>query len=328
MPYHFEKGYWLDLLERFANGPFDQVTQTLAALRAGEPLRDSVFLQHPDLRHDPVFGSDPVNHISADWFGRYERVRDGKEFDYLRGELGFEDQLMAMFDGAAGQTVAQAIASEYHDDLGRVRAVALAAVESGLDQPFPSTGFWHNYFGDVEAILRATFILTLETALDIGPEDPVETADPARRLPIEFLWKCPQRWFEGWVVWRDVEVGGGVVTCMLATPGSGTQVITSPSSPEEARTAPDSRGEREVPRAQGASPPAVRRRSPRGMRVVSHASHVLLPPILASRPLPSGRWAIPDFGPTYVGVGDITIAAPAKRHGGVDGDVLAVLEEV
>ncbi len=328
MPYHFEKGHWLDLLERFANGPFDQLKATLEVLRTDVPLRDSLFLQHPDLRRDPNFGEDPVGHISADWFGRYERSAAGVEFDYLRGADGFEDQLLKMVPEGRRDDVSAAIANQQGDDLGRVRAVALAAVDAGLAEPFPATGFWHNYFGDVEAILRATFRMAVETALDIGPDQPVDEADPSRRLPIEFLWKCPQRWFEGWVMWRDVEEGSGLVTCVLATPGSGTQVITSPSSPEEALTAPDSRGETEVARIAGAPLPSVRRRAPRGMRVITHAGHVLLPPIDTSQSLPSGRWVIPDFGPTYVGVGPITIAAPAKRHGGVDGDVLAVMEGV
>lgn len=88
--------------------------------------------------------------------------------------------------------------------------------------------------------------------------------------------------------------------------------------------APDSAGRGPTERAYvGSLPPLVRRRSPRGMRVVSHGSHVRMPPINCTRPMAMGHWAIPDFGPTYVGVGDITIAAPGKDDGGVDADEVA-----
>lgn len=324
MPYHFEKGHWFGLFESYLNGPFDRLLEGLEFLRSGVPMRTSDFLALPALRHDPAFGSDPVNHVAVDWFGRYERSNAGEAADYLRGPDGFDEQLLAMLGGRADGAVRDLIDRQFSNDRARMQSLGQAAVAAGLDQPFPSTGFWHNYYGDVEAICRATLRLAIETALDIGPDDPVSAADPSHRLPIEMLWKCPQRWFEGWVMWRDVESTGGVVTLIFATPGSGTQVISSPSGAEEAQMAPDSAGFAPTERAVlGEAPPLVRRRSPRGMRVVSHGSHVLMPPIDTGRPMPKGQWAIPDFGPTYVGVGAITIAAPGKNHGGVDVDEVA-----
>lgn len=321
MPYHFEKGHWFDLFESYLNGPFDQLLGGLEFLRSGVPMRGSEFLSLPALQHDPAFGEDPPKHVAVDWFGRYERSEPGADRDYLRGTDGFDEQLLAMLGDRADGEVREVLGRNYQNDSARLQALGRASVAAGLDQPFPSTGFWHNYYGDVESICRATLRLAIETALDIGPDDPVETADPSHRLPIEMLWKCPQRWFEGWVIWRDVESTGGVVTLIFATPGSGSQVISSPSGPEEARMAPDSAGRAPTERAVVSSaPPLVRRRSPRGMRVVSHGSHVLMPPINCTRPMAMGQWAIPDFGPTYVGVGEITIAAPGKDDGGVDAD--------
>jgi hypothetical protein len=97
------------------------------------------------------------------------------------------------------------------------------------------TGHWQFYKGPVETIMRETLIRALELALGV-PHDPLDkTPTPTRHWTIDFWWKCPQPWFEGWVTWRNATTGGKV-TVIFATPSDDGVVLRQPAT--EANPAP------------------------------------------------------------------------------------------
>lgn len=103
------------------------------------------------------------------------------------------------------------------------------------DTGSPNTGHWQFYKGPVEDIMRETLIRAMEVALGV-PHDPFDKKPvPTRHWPIDFWWKCPQPWFEGWVSWRQ---GSGCekVTVIFATPADDGVVLRNPAA--EATPAP------------------------------------------------------------------------------------------
>jgi hypothetical protein len=100
------------------------------------------------------------------------------------------------------------------------------------------TGHWQFYKGPVEAIMRETLIRAIELVLGVSHGDAVPNT-PQRHWPIDFWWKCPQPWFEGWVSWRQEKGGNGCgkVTVIFATPSDDGVVLREPAT--EATPAPD-----------------------------------------------------------------------------------------
>jgi hypothetical protein len=104
-------------------------------------------------------------------------------------------------------------------------------------QPHPmdafQTGHWKFYQGPVEDIMRETLIRALEVALGVAhnPNDKTPGANE-RHWPIDFWWKCPQPWFEGWVTWRKHgnEKQQGHVTVIFATPADDGVVLRRPEA--------------------------------------------------------------------------------------------------
>jgi hypothetical protein len=104
------------------------------------------------------------------------------------------------------------------------------------------TGHWQFYQGPVETIIRETLIRALELVLGIkhGKNNPT----PTRHWPIDFWWKCPQPWFEGWLTWRQ-SAGSGHVTVIFATPADDGVVLREPATeatPAPARITTDTEG--------------------------------------------------------------------------------------
>ena len=95
----------------------------------------------------------------------------------------------------------------------------------------PTTGFWINYRGDVNSIVRRTLRWAVEISLGLMPgEERPGRPDP---YPIEFFWMCNTNWFEGWVMQRPTGHGGRLVTVLFATPShTGAVVATSPIATE------------------------------------------------------------------------------------------------
>jgi hypothetical protein len=185
----------------------------------------------------------------------------------------------------------------------------------------PRTGYWQGYYGDVEKITRTTLIRALEVALgvDHGGTGPVT---PTRRWPIEFLWKCSQSWFEGWVTWRrhGAKDDDGHVTVLFATPPVvGSVVLDSPvkgRNEKEFRIDPVST--REGPPWNNAAT-----ESRHGMWVVTHTNnkaYVVGSPTTASG-TKSGEWPSPVPGRVR-GTDAIVTVAPSQADGGVLADGL------
>jgi hypothetical protein len=115
----------------------------------------------------------------------------------------------------------------------------------GPQEPFgpnnTTTGFWRNWYGDAEAIVRATTARAIEVSLgvDHGADVPVNDAGEAtndsvtRNWPIEFWWLCGVRWFYSSLTWRH-EHGAqrhGVVVVEWVTPGNGDMMFHDLDSP-------------------------------------------------------------------------------------------------
>lgn len=165
-----------------------------------------------------------------------------------------------------------------------------------------TTGHWQHYHGPVEAILRQTLIRAAEVSLGIGHNASVP-ADPPRRWPVEFFWKCPQPWFEGWVTWRAGTDGHGQVTVILATPADTGVVLDRPTKGRPPCIV---------------NPPSTNdptgKPAGRGMWVVTAKEHdqVAVPSTTPGR---LGAWALP--GSVWTDSGPVVTVMPAEIDGGV-----------
>ena len=177
---------------------------------------------------------------------------------------------------------------------------------------WPTTGWWRQYYGNVEEIVRTTLANALQIALGVTPQ----SERPTRRLQLEIFWKCGQTWFEGWLTWNVPPAAPtvGQITVIFTTPGIGSNVLTRAAgggnlSPELYRTHPTG----------GPIPPIDPEGSypRRGMWLVTHQLNMLLPPVPSTSATASGKWIVPAIGPSYAGVGKIEPIAPHFENGGI-----------
>jgi hypothetical protein len=320
MPYHLEKGPWLTVLEDYLNGQPGRSVDALQQLRqsqaTGSPLADLAWLASPALDGDPDYETLEKRrlHLTTDWFG----TDDGRPHSFV-------DAVWHRLSPTVQRSLetAHAVPPAFPDRAEEIVRFAEAAVDatSGHLPEWPATGFWFQYHGDVEGVVREMLIRAIEASLglDHGHEPPAD--GPDRVLPIELFWKCPQRWFEGWVSWRwDAQYGTGQVTAMLATPGSGKPILENLELGDGAIRAESTRANANGPVPQGPGPSDPARnggQSAKGMWVISHREHAQLPMRPADAGTPSGQWLIPEFGPAYVGVGPIVCVQPSEADGGV-----------
>jgi hypothetical protein len=136
---------------------------------------------------------------------------------------------------------------------------------------FP-TGFWCNYQGDPEVILREAMERAIEVSFDLGHGDPPpnQPANASRAWPIDVYWICQGPWFQAWVVWRkaDDSPSGGHVTVVITTPATtGHPLTTRITRPAYNNPATDKNADYAFP------PPAARRANDRGMWVVGHEDY-------------------------------------------------------
>jgi len=232
----------------------------------------------------------------------------------------------------------------YHDSTG----TWVEQQDTDFDPLFhPETGFWQNYFGDVQELLRVTLIRTCEVALGLDHGADIARGQSTPRCwPISFFLRCPTPWFEGWVTWHasttDPQGAGHVVT-HIHTPPHGSPVMTSPLSPPN-RSGPKFPEYVEEPTACD---------SQYGMWIVTYRHHVenmaIVPYegdyIADQRPVysaeearqlqlemedrssgqltntntgtPVGLWLFPTLGPVWKGEGGIVTVQPCEADGGV-----------
>jgi hypothetical protein len=321
MPYHLEKGGWLEVLEDYLNGAPGRSEKILALLRDPQiRVSDTGFLQSPSLDKDPDYETVPkrVGHLRRDWFGYVGEDLVPEEpqdpfLDQLQRRLDAEDLGDLEFGGIPADEC------QWQNVLDFLTAIAPHAHSL---RNWPVTGFWVQYFGNVEEIVRQTLIRTIELSLGLEHGEDVPSGGPRRVLPVELFWKCPQRWFEGWVTWRwDETHGTGQVTTIFATPGSGKPVLQNPLDGRDAKASPSSlvTTAGQIPVGPG---PSSGRANPgqaaKGMWVVTHQHHLEMPDLPDHFPSASGDWAIPEFGPTYVGLCDVVCVEPSEQDGGVN----------
>ena len=327
MPYHLEKGPWLTILEDYLNGERGRSYRFLVELRGlrdtGGRMRDIAFLDTPALDSDPENATPELRrkHLGDDWFGGAGN-KAGFPAALLskltRERRDGEPDVVALLDPTDADGSDITTARELRAFAHRV-AETIERTEGARLNGWPATGFWFQYFGDVDAIVRETLIRSIEVSLGLDHDETPADGRTDRWLPIELFWKCPQRWFEGWVSWRwDAGHGSGQVTTMLATPGSGKPVLEHPGLGQAPLGEPTAVTAEPLTGPSGPPPdgdgPHLQ---PKGLWVVTHREHAQLSTTPDDGGTTSGQWFIPPFGPTYVGVGDVICYRPDEFDGGV-----------
>lgn len=271
MPYYLEKGMTFSVFEDFVNSSRARLETALIDLRAGR-------------RIDQLGGLDT---ISLDVPGVPEMANLAARIAHLNSHW------FGMVETSPGQWVKR---PSYDQML--------------LD----SSGdflYWHNYAGDVEAIMRATMIRACEIALGLEHGEPISAARRHPAWPIELLWKCGQNWFEGWLVWtadRTDKAGThGHVTVVICTPTSGKPVRQTATAPpgNPAAVAPD----------YSANPRHV---VDKGMVVVTNERHEQV--LDRAEEYPPARRFGRGAGPLRIywrAEGDIVAVSPSEPDGGV-----------
>ncbi len=258
MPYHLEKGPILSVLESFANGG----NAGSAATRHGKMRTVLDRLRDSSVALTAVGGLDStnLNGGSSNPWSTYQQRADHINHDWF--------------------------------------GITATGAQPGFDATNPQpTGFWVNYYGDVEGIVRETLIRALEVALGVDHDQPSSTA--SRYWRIELFWKCPNPWFEGWVTWRSEPNAtvGGQVTVILATPGNGGWVYPDPSAGRNPVIDP------------------VSPQDDRGMWIVTHRGHQEFV-VNTSVETPPGSVPIPSLGAFWAGTTPLVTVAPSFGDGG------------
>jgi hypothetical protein len=209
----------------------------------------------------------------------------------------------------------------------------------------PTTGWWHNYFGDVEGIMRRVLTRACEVALGLSHGQPLPAVTAITRCwPIDFTLSCPAAWFEGWVCWRKTGPGvkEGHVAIHLIMPAH-----LHPNSPDG--NPMDFRHPRDggvlysplAPPQKGGPDYLVEPSAPTGnygMWVITHGAHDMEPALLrvANQPDGSmtptvttsmatggGQMPLPSWGLAYRGLPaangtpELVCVQPAEADGGV-----------
>jgi hypothetical protein len=173
-------------------------------------------------------------------------------------------------------------------------------------QTNPSTGFWINYWGDVEELVRETFVRAIEVSLGLDHEQThPRRARYKRHWPVSVFLKCPTPWFEGWVTWRTWGTGAqdGQVLLEFLVPGNyGSQVLKLPA-----------KGRNQAP--SHINPKQCS--GDNGMWLITHEEHERLDGIVTTDPGTAGDVHAPSPGSILKDRGRVMVIEPAEADGGV-----------
>jgi hypothetical protein len=175
----------------------------------------------------------------------------------------------------------------------------------------PRTGFWSDYKGDPESILRDGMTRAIEVSLGIPPGEEPDICCLERRWPIDIYWLCQGPWFQCWVLWResDTTASEGHVTLLITTPAAtGFPLTPKITRPLVINDPPYTDPEYASP------PPAGARRNRRGMWVVGHEDYRKR--VVCSTG-GSGQGEIIMPGIRWQAAGDVVCVAPAEWEAGV-----------
>lgn len=177
----------------------------------------------------------------------------------------------------------------------------------------PSIGFWIGYWGDVEPLVRQTFVRAIEASLELRHDETI--ANPAVELgpnrtrrfwPITVFLKCPTPWFEGWVSWRHFSNArdDGEVIVHFHTPGHyGGQLIAQPANGRNMPPANPTKADVD-----------------NGMWVITHAHHVRHRPPPTTNASSPGQIRKPYLGLVVQDDGPMLVLSPTEADGGVRGE--------
>jgi hypothetical protein len=219
-------------------------------------------------------------------------------------------------------------------------AIPRAPLDTRLDEdwfgrgangpPGEPTGYWVDYRGDVEGVLREGLIRTIEVSLGLAHDAEPQAA--TRSWPVQVHWKCPNPYFEVWVSWRRHDTAGtGQVDMLIATPpDKANRLTTRPQFPPgpPAGVAP-------VP---APLPEPTEATARQGMWLVAHEHHrlgvaderIAVPsgdrldvetdeartgPLAG---LPEGEWLVPTPATLWVDEGPVVVVEPPSYAGGAD----------
>lgn len=241
-------------------------------------------------------GEAVMNSSKAERYRILEMQRQGLPLTDLAGP-GYALTSTSLYDAQQAPSP-QAIAQHGEDFMGG--EYTTGKKWSKASGPGDDKVGFRNYHGDIEGILRITFIRAIEVSLGLKRDETLAEQPPARARfwPIEYVWKCPTAWVEGWVTWQRAPEGSGHVTVHLLTPSHDSPVLTKP---EAGRNAVKEPKECDVAN---------------GMWVVTHRHNKMT---MENRIDYSefGNWNMPTFGPVYTGTGPIVTVAPSEADGGV-----------
>lgn len=286
MPYYVEKGMSFSVFEDFVNSSRSRLETALTDLRAG-------------LRIDQIGGLDSVN---LDVPGVPDMVDLAARIRHLNTHW------FGMVQNGTGQWE------------------KLASYDEVLVDSSGSFLFWHNYAGDVEAIMRATMIRACEVALGLEHGQALDKATRHPAWPIELFWKCGQNWFEGWVSWTvdrtkkpkkgkkksrhglpAVPRQDGHVTVLMCTPTAGhpiRQTATAPAN-DPAANAPD----------YSTNPP---HRVAKGLVLVTNERHTQVFDTAEQYPPATHAGMLPaPLRMYWRAEGDVVAVSPSEPDGGV-----------
>jgi len=211
-----------------------------------------------------------------------------------------------------------------------------------------TTGYWRNWYGNSQGIVREVWIRAIEVSLGV-PHDPQQTDAQqihdhrTREWPIEVFWRCPAPWFEGWITWRGKPEGNhkvshsGHVTVHFHTPGhNGGGLIQSPQRPGYLLRNPVPADYKQEPVT--AASQYLPSDGERGMWVVAQQRQELRNPdgwliepgnVVPNSAAPGntvnpagtqeGQWYVDQIpiGAGFVSTGDVVVVQPSEPDGGV-----------
>ena len=301
MPYHFEKGHFLLLLEDTLNEGIEAVVDNNAA----------VNFPGLDRRYSML---------------DYMRGVVARPCDSVHGESEHGSALMWpgwMTDAAVTFPIFRRVAVDWFGY--RIRRDGTLDTKPHPNKP---TGMWDGYQGNVERIVANTFVRAIEVSLGLDHGDPIPTGAPPRSWPIYFFFKCQQPFFEGWVTWQCHSANrraAGQVTVMLATPGHNHPVSDHPipfdtNHDHKDDLVPTLRNDGEFLVEPVNAPATDTAGEPhQGVWVITHRDHTKLNVFDMSVPSSYLEWGppvMPIIAPEDFA--DVVTVQPAARSGGVN----------
>jgi hypothetical protein len=301
MPYHLEKGRYLQLIEDTLNEGIEAVVDNNSAITFSGLTRRYSMLEYMrtvvERDCDPVDGEDPEGGLMM-WPG-------------------------TMTDADIGFPMFRIMVEEWFGY--RLRADGTLNTKRHPNKP---TGMWDGYQGNVERILATSLVRAIEVSLGLEHGDPIPTAAPPRSWPIYFFLKCQQPFFESWVTWQCHSINrraAGQVTVIWATPGHNHPVSDHAVPIDLDGDHMDDfvstlRNDGEFLENPSSAPAADLNGDPhQGIWVITHRDHKRLNVFDTSVPSSYLEWGpplLPIIAPESFC--DVVTVQPAARSGGID----------